>query len=221
MELLSATLDGVPDLTSCRGGALSADKGVHAGVELRERALDVGALGEAGSEEGSVDSEQDPGSSLEDDGGEENADPEEDLEGGDDRHGRIVVLLDESTNLIGERIGSLGSGRGTRNGLGSRLRSSKSGNEVGAGVGRDVEDRVDGVGNQSERVLRREEPDEGHDCVFKSDESSDIALRDPYKGTGRSHRREDQRSRLEPSPRSWHERAASCRQRCHMSRQPR
>lgn len=180
MELLSATLDGVPDLASRRRGALSTDEGVNSGVELREGALDVGALREASSEEGSVESEKDPRSTLEHDGGEEDADPEEDLEGGDDRHGRIIVLLHESTNLIGKRAGRLGPGRGTGNGLGRSLGSSENGDQVGAGVGRDVEDGVDGVGEKSERVLRGEKPHEGHDCRIKSEKSLDMLIRDPY-----------------------------------------
>lgn len=162
MELLGTTLDTVPDLSGDRGSALGTDKRLDAGVELSERVLDVGALGEASSEEGSVDGQEDPRSALEDDGREENADPEEDLEGGNNRHGRVIVLLNKSTDLIRDRVvdGGLGLGR-SRGGLSSGLGSNENGNEVGASVGSDVEDGVDSVGEESKRVLRGEEPDKG------------------------------------------------------------
>lgn len=162
MELLGATLDTVPDLSGDGGSTLSTDKGVDAGVELSEGVLDVSALREAGAEESSVDGQEDPRSALEDDGGEEDADPEEDLETGNNRHGRVIVLLHESTNLIGPRVvDGLGLGR-TSGGLDSGLGSNDNGNEIGASVGSDVEDGVDGVGKESKRVLGGEEPNKGH-----------------------------------------------------------
>ena len=51
-------------------------------------------------------------------------------------------------------------------GLGARLSCRwglNGGQKVGAHVGSDVEDRVDGEGEDSKRDLAREEPGEGHD----------------------------------------------------------
>ena len=71
MELSSAVLDAIPDLTSCWGCPLSTDKIVDARLKLGERVLNMCALGEAGPEESGVDSQQDPGTALEEDGAKE------------------------------------------------------------------------------------------------------------------------------------------------------
>lgn len=55
-------------------------------------------------------------------------------------------------------------GRGTVGFGRSSARRGNDGNQVGAGVGRNVEDGVDRVGEEGEGVLRGEEPDKGHDC---------------------------------------------------------
>lgn len=164
MELLSTALDAVPDLPGNGGSALGADEGVDAGAELGEGVLHVGALGEAGAQEGSVEGDEDPRAALEQNGGEQQADPEEQLEARHDGHGRIIVLLDEDANLVGEGVSRLGLGRGAldgRRGLGGH----EGRNDIGARVGGDVEDGVDAVGEQGEGELGREEPDEGEDCV--------------------------------------------------------
>lgn len=163
MELSGTTLDAFPDLSSNRGSALSADERVNSGTGLRERVLNVAALSEAGAEERGVQSNQDPRSTLEKDGGEQKTDPEKNLESGYDRHGGVVVLLDKSPNAVGQRAAyrGLAAGRGTSR-IGGGLRGREGWDDVGAGIGCDVEDGVDAVGKQSEGVLRREEPDKGH-----------------------------------------------------------
>lgn len=91
VELPGTALDALPDLARSRGRALGSDEVIDAGLDLAERVLDVAALREARTQEGGVDGQQDPRPALEQDGGEQQTDPEEDLEAGDDRHGCIVV----------------------------------------------------------------------------------------------------------------------------------
>ncbi len=165
MELSGAVLDAFPDLPGRRRGALGTHEVVHPRLELAKRVLDVDALGEAGAQEDCVKDDKDPRSALEQEGGDEEAEPKEDLECRDDRHGAVVVLLDEAANGVGHRVrGELGlSIRRRAGGRGDRLGREDSGDEVRSGVGGDVEDGVDAVGEHGERVLRREEPDQSHD----------------------------------------------------------
>ena len=167
MELPGAALDSVPDLASNRGSALGADKVINAGLELTERVLDMGALSETSPEEGGVECDQDPRAALEDDGAAEQANPQEDLQPRHDRHGRIIVLLDEGTNRLGERVLSilrLGAGRGSGRRV-DLLGRDKGWDYVCARVGRDVENRVDAIWQHRKRVLGHEEPDDGHHWV--------------------------------------------------------
>ncbi len=164
MELPRAALDAVPNLASHGRGALGADQVVDAGLELGERALHVAALGKARAQEGGVDGDQDPRAALEENGGQQEADPEEDLEARDHRHGRIVVLLDERANGIRGRVlgvHRLGSGRGPSGGI-NLLGRDDSRNQGRADICGDVEDRVNAVGEEGQHVLGHEEPDQGH-----------------------------------------------------------
>lgn len=167
MELPSTVLDGAPDLAGGRGGTLSSDERVDASTEGGERVLDMGALAVTRTEEDGVEADKDPRSALEENGRQKDTEPEEDLEAGDDGHGSIIVLLDKGTDLISERAVYRGSvvGRGTigSGSVRSALGGGESGDQVGASVGSNVEDREDGVGEKSQRVLGSEEPDEGHD----------------------------------------------------------
>lgn len=164
MELSHATLDRIPSRPSGRGSALGAHLVVDACLERGKRVLDVGALVEAGAQEGRVQSQEDPASALEENGGEEEADPEEDLENSNDRHGSVVVLLDKVTNDVGDRVVvDLGLCAGRSTGRRSHRRGGDNGrDDGGAGVGRKVEDGVDTVGEHGNGVLGRKEPDEGH-----------------------------------------------------------
>jgi hypothetical protein len=131
-------------------------------------ALNESALSEASTEEGGVDSDQNPRTLLECDSREEKTAPEQDFEDSDEAHGSIIVFLDELANHISVWVclgGWLGAGAGTCCGS-NWLARLDGGNEVCAGIGRDVEDRVDTEWEHSERVLGREEPDEGHSQVL-------------------------------------------------------
>lgn len=165
MELTGEALDGLPSLTSSRRGALSANEVVDALLKVAERVLDMAALSEAGAKEDGVDGDQDPGATNEEDDVEKNADPEEELNVGNDRHRRIVVLLNKIANRVGHRVLSvlgLGAGRSS-GGRGHLGRGHESRDQVRAGIGSDVEDRVDGEGKHGDRILGHEEPDKGQD----------------------------------------------------------
>lgn len=160
MELAGAILDAVPDLAGGGGRALGADERVDAGAELGHGALDVGALRVAGAQEDGVEDEQDPRAALEQNGRQQDAAPQQDLEGRDNRHAGVVVLLDKGANLVGQRVRRLALGRGAVGGGRGRV---DGGDQVGARVRGDVEDGVDAVGEEGEGVLGGEEPDQGKD----------------------------------------------------------
>lgn len=166
VEGVSASLDGTPDLTSCWRSRLSTDKAVNSGTKLSELTLNEAALCVSCTEEGGVHNNQDPRSLGEDDGGEENTTPEQDLENGNKTHRGIIVLLDELANGISDGIwleGLLSSWRGAGSWCDCLWRLN-GWNEVGSGVGGSVENRVDTEWEHSQRVLRREEPDKCHSC---------------------------------------------------------
>lgn len=91
-------LEGSPCLSGGWGSALVSELGIDSSSELGDGSLDEAALCIAGAEEDSVDNEQNPGSSLEEKSGTEDAEPQSDFENGNERHARIVVLLDELTD---------------------------------------------------------------------------------------------------------------------------
>jgi len=122
----------------------------------------MGALSIPCSKKSGVHNEEDPGATPKKKGGEEDATPETHLEHRDNRHRRVVVPLDKGTNRIGKGVcWGLGTGSGTGSGGLGRLNGR---DHIATSVGCHVEDRVDAVWKQCKRVLRREEPDEGHSC---------------------------------------------------------
>lgn len=173
VELPGTALDTIPNLTSRWWGSLSAELAVDPRLESGEGVLDVGALAEAGADEDGVEGEQNPAAALEEDGGDEEADPQGDLEAGDDGHGHVIVLLDKGANGVGDPV-VLGLGLGAI-GSGDLSRRDDGGDDGGAGVGRKVEDGVDGVREQSQEVGRGEEPDEGHDCARREERERESA----------------------------------------------
>ena len=179
MELPRAVLDSVPNLAGRRRSALGTNQVVDTGLELGERVLHVAALGEAGTQENGVGSQQDPRAALEENGAEQEADPEKDLETGDNGHGGIIVLLDKVADRVRERVLGvlhLGAGRGT----GRRrelLRRHDRRDQVCAGVGSDVKHGVDAVGEHREGVLRHHEPHNRHHCCETSQHKMSTNLR--------------------------------------------
>ena len=165
MELPRGALHAVPDLASDGRGALGADEVVDAGLELGKRTLHVAALGKARAQEGSVEGNQDPRAALEEQGRQKEADPKQDLEARDHRHGRVVVLLDEGSDRIRSRVLrvlDLTSGLRGVAGRGDLLGRHESRDQGRANICGDMEDRVDAVREESKQVLGHEEPNQSH-----------------------------------------------------------
>lgn len=167
VEFSGGTLNGIPDLSGNWWSRLGTNKAVDSGLQLPELSLNEAALSESSTEESSVNGDQDPRSPGEEDRGKEDSGPKEDLKDGDKTHGGIIIFLDEPSNHISVGVWCecrLGSWRGTSSsGL---LRWLEGWKEIGSGVGRNVENGVDSEWEHGERVLRREEPDEGHSQVL-------------------------------------------------------
>lgn len=171
MEGPGTTLDAIPNLAGGRWGALGTDEVIDSGLKSGKRALHVGAVVNARPEEDCVDSQKDPAPTLEQNGAQEQPTPQGNLKTCDNRHGRVVVLLDKAADSVGDGVGvvlGLRARRGT--GCGRSLGWRDDGrDDGGARVGRKVEDGVDAVGQQGDRVLRSQEPHEGQNCVSKED----------------------------------------------------
>lgn len=169
-SLTQQALDRLPRIPRGGGHTLLRDLGVDARAEVRNGALDEAALGVARAQEDRVQRDEDPAAAAEQQRGAEQAEPEEDLEDGDERHRAVVVVLDEAADGVGKSGGLLRCGAAFAVGrlwacAGSALWGGIDGGEkVGAGVGQYVEDGVDGEGEDGERRLAREEPNESHDC---------------------------------------------------------
>lgn len=163
-------LEGLPALTNGGGSVLMRGVGVEASGVLLNGTLNEGALREASTEEGSVDDEENPAALAEGESRADEAEPEEQFEAGNDGHAGVVVFLDELADGVGERRlrggGLRRRRRAGRRGTGSRL---NGGNDVGASVGRNVEDRVDGEREKGERDLAGVQPDQSHGCDIVSD----------------------------------------------------
>jgi len=168
MERPHTALNTIPKRSGRRRSALRTNQVIDSRLQLSELTLNEAALSESSTEEGGVDSDQDPRARLESDSREEETTPEKDLEDSNETHRRIIVFLDELADHISVWVG-LGGWLGTRAGTSSGsnwLRGLDGGNEVCAGVGRDVEDGVDAEGEHGEGVLGSEKPDEGHGQVL-------------------------------------------------------
>lgn len=158
--LANDVLEGLPTLANSRRGALVGDLCIDASGHLADGALDEAALRKAGSEENGVDRNENPRALLEKKGRSEDAEPEEDFKDGNESHAGIVILLHKLANGIRQtRCLWLCSTSCAR----SLLLALDGGQEVCSSVGGNVEDGVDCKGQDSERNLAREEPNEGHD----------------------------------------------------------
>lgn len=135
---------------------------VDAGSSLSKGALHELTLGEPGSQEDGIDSQEDPGTLAECKSREKEAEPKENLERSDQHHGGVIVLLDKLADGIGKRRLGLGSARRRWSAAWCDLGRLNRGNEIGTSVGRNVEDRVDGEREQSERDLSGEQPDQAY-----------------------------------------------------------
>lgn len=156
MNLLQDILDCLPGLLGNWWHILPVGESITTSTNLLDGTLDKGTLGNAGTEEDGVKSQENPAALDEDDCGTEKTEPQSELEPSNQRHAGVIVLLDKSAKGVTK----------TRRG---RLLASWGGwwrrdcwKQDGAGVGQDVESAVNGEWQQSERVLLRNEPNEGH-----------------------------------------------------------
>lgn len=147
---------------------MSANKRVDSGLNLFELALDEAGLSVSCTEEGSVNCNQNPRSLAEGNGGEQEAAPKEDFENSDEPHRCVIVFFDELANQIGSGVSLVSWLSAWRSRLCSNLRRLEGWNQVRASVGCDMEDRVNTEWEHCERVLRGEEPNEGHTWIFVS-----------------------------------------------------
>ena len=99
-SLTNNSLEGTPALLGSRRSALVSKLGIDASSELADGLLDKAALRNAGAEEDSVDNEQDPGAPLEEERRSKDAEPQENLEEGNKRHGAIIVFLDKLADSV-------------------------------------------------------------------------------------------------------------------------
>lgn len=97
-SLADDALEGSPGVAGGGRGALVGELGVDPGGQRVDGLLDEAALGNTRAEEDGVDGEQDPRALLEEERRAEHAEPETDLEEGNERHGAVIVLLDELAN---------------------------------------------------------------------------------------------------------------------------
>lgn len=79
MESPGTSLDGIPNLSGSRWSALSPDEVIDSGLKSGKRALHVGAVVNARPQEGSVDGQQDPAPTLEQDSAKQKAAPQGDF----------------------------------------------------------------------------------------------------------------------------------------------
>ena len=163
VNLTNNALEGLPALTNLRRSALVRDGGIGASGHLANGLLDERALGVAGTEERKVNQQENPATLREGDSRQDQANEQGDLEGSDNTHAGIVVLLDEAANGLGERV-LLNSRLGRSGGAcaGGSLGWLQGGDQVHAGVGRDVEDRVHTEGQKSQDKLAGVQPDKSH-----------------------------------------------------------
>lgn len=125
--------EGAPPLASDWRSALVGELGINAGSKLGDGALDKGALRVPGAEEDSVHNEQDPRTFLEQESRTKDAEPEGNLEDGNEGHAAIVVLLDELANCIRQ------ARRGLRTWRSSSRRRLDGRQQIRAHIGSDVE----------------------------------------------------------------------------------
>lgn len=175
--LVQETLDGLPALPDRWGHVLPVGLGVDPSSNLANGSLDEGALGVPGAEKDSVGAEKEPGTLPEEESRAKETEPEDNLENGDESHAAVIVVLDEAANGVGKGAVRLGLAAGGSWGWASRSwRWVEGGKQVGAGVGRDVEDRVDGEWEDGERDLVGDEPDKCHHYRILADHSRRLAL---------------------------------------------
>jgi hypothetical protein len=165
---LPNTLGALPTRPDRRRNVRALDLLIDMGRSTGESILNELALREACSEEDSVDTQQDPAAFAKGDGGQEEADPQEDFEAGNRKHSAVIVVLDELADRVGRgALGFWSAGRGGSSASWGGFWRGDGRDQVGAGVGCDMEDAVDGEWEEGEWSLSGVEPDEADHCLTR------------------------------------------------------
>lgn len=93
-------LDNLPSLADSWRGTLVGEHGIDPGGRVGDHGLHERALRVARAEEPEVDDEQQPASTAEGQGGENQSDQQRELQGGHHGHAGVVVCLDETADLV-------------------------------------------------------------------------------------------------------------------------
>lgn len=153
--LLDSALDSSPSLANSWGQVLTVGNGITTSSQVVDGLLNKGALVETSSQEDSVNDNEDPRALLEENGRAEQAEPKGNLKNGNQGHGAVIVVLYKVADSVGQGGGLLLAGSG----CGLWLDGWQN---VGAGVGCYVEDRVDSERQNGKGDLAGEEPDKSH-----------------------------------------------------------
>lgn len=173
----------VPCLARLGRNALVGDGCIDAHGKVMHRLLNERALGVSCAEECQVDDQERIVSLGEREDRKDEAEQKSHLQRRHETHASIVVLLDEPANGLGERgllgrlPGRLGRVRGRRGSRSGTINGwLQSGNQVAAGVGRNVEDRVHGEWEERQRDLARVEPHQSHSYSSVSESAPPQAI---------------------------------------------
>ena len=147
VRLLRQPLGSLPYLPRNRWSILVGESCIDPSCSLCYGTLVELALRISCSEENRVDDKENPAALRKGDGREQDTGPQRDLKQCDKRHGGVVVFLHKLADAVCERGRAAGRSWGGRRAWG-RLRRGlgwlQGWKKVRSGVGRDVEDGVDG-----------------------------------------------------------------------------
>ena len=161
-NLVQKILHCLPSLSDRRRHVWVLNLLIDSGSQLAKSPLDELALGDSRPEEDGVDTQQDPRPFAECQCGEEEAHPEHDLEQGDQKHRGVVILLYKAANRVSQWRLRLRRGGRHRGACWSRFGNLERWDNVGPGVGRDMENRIDGEREKGERDLSRVQPHQAY-----------------------------------------------------------
>ena len=146
-------LDRLPRVPSHRRRTLIRDQRIPSLYHLPYRSLHKTTLTVPTPQENCIHDQQNPASLCENDGRKEDAEPEEDFERGNEHHAGVVVFFHEFADCVGEGGGFVAAASGG---------GVEGWENIGAGVGRNVENGIDHEREKGEGDLAGEEPEERH-----------------------------------------------------------
>ena len=195
-DLSSHSLNRFPRLSRHRGRTLIRDQRIPPLHHLPYRSLHKTALTVPTPQENGIHDQQDPASLCENDGGEEDAEPEEDLKRGNEHHAGVVVFFHESADCLCQGGGFIAAPGGG---------GIEGWENIGASIGRNMEDRIDHERKEGEGNLAGEEPEERHSYIKKKKNHLSIhccCYRPLGLASGSSTNRDIERFHLQPKPKA-------------------